>query len=38
MGQSKIKYTKKVDVSTLTLRLSYNYHKVASNYVKVCVK
>ncbi len=31
MGQSKIKYTKKIVVSTLTLHLSYNYHKIASN-------
>jgi hypothetical protein len=31
MGQSKIKYTQKVDISTLTMHLSYNYHKVASN-------
>ncbi len=31
MGQTKIKYTQKIDVSTLTLHLSYNYHKVASN-------
>jgi hypothetical protein len=29
-GQSKIKYTKKVHVSILTLHLSYNYHKVTS--------
>ncbi len=29
VGQSKIKYTKKVDVFTLTMCLSYNYHKVA---------
>jgi hypothetical protein len=31
VGQSKIKYAKKVNVSTLTMHLSYNYHKVASN-------
>jgi hypothetical protein len=31
LGQSKIKYIEKVDVSTLTLRCSYNYHKVGSN-------
>jgi hypothetical protein len=31
VGQSKINNTKNVDVSTLTLHLSYNYHKVASN-------
>jgi len=31
VGQSKIKYTKNVDISTLTLCLSYDYHKIASN-------
>jgi hypothetical protein len=31
LGQSKMQYAKKVNISSLTLRLSYNYHKVASN-------
>ncbi len=31
VGQSKIKDTKKIDVSNLTSHLSYNYHTVASN-------
>jgi hypothetical protein len=30
-GQSKIKYAKKINISTLTLRFLYNYYKVASN-------
>jgi hypothetical protein len=31
LGQNKIKYTKRINVSTLTLHLSNNYHKVALN-------
>jgi hypothetical protein len=38
MGQSKIKYTEKVDIFILTLHYPYNYHKVMSNQVKICVK
>jgi hypothetical protein len=31
MGQNKIKYLEKIDISALTLCCSYNYHKLTSN-------
>jgi hypothetical protein len=38
LGSKQDKAYIKKNVSTLILRCSNNYHKVASNYVKVCVK
>jgi len=35
MDQSKIKYIEKVDISTLTLCCSYNYHKVSESTCQV---
>ncbi len=38
IGLKQDKLYGKVNVSTLTLCCSYNYHKVTLNKVKVCVK